>query len=396
MHMRPLILACTLAVLCPVKLAFPQTTAPATPEQILRSARDSEKDGIVKQLAQCPAIPPAQLSSVLQLGLRKGHLTLTTRLPATRGQSRVEIIDLPGICSLNLRQVGNEPAGKGAYEPDLFLLERYRFDELDSTVSALTVEALPTSVQLSWSSETLTGITQVMLIDQVSPTGPADDRAPANVIFKVSTHNNSGEGAEDAVELKSSDFVTLRREHPAEVQRYLGPIIRELHSDDEILPSDTVLAWQIFSGDAVVTDELERKTRAGVKQLDADDFAERDAATAALKKMGPVVAVALQRIDRATLSPQQSNIVDGLVKSFHPVTDETARKLGGDPAFLLSCLADDDPFVSQAALTRLRKVTGRAVPFDLTATRSVRRDAIEILRRRLDQISERVRPDTQK
>jgi hypothetical protein len=369
-----------LALLLPSAALIAQATRPANSREALQVAREAEKSGILKQLSDYPMLPPVKLSDVVILGLRGGHLTMQTRLAPTTMPSRLEISDLPGISTLTLRLMENTPVGSKPYEPAFFLLEHYQFDKPNSTVSCITVEALPTSVQLAWSSESLTGMSEVTMVEQVGPTGPAGNLQPANIELRVSNPPAEGDAGETQIELKAPDFQTLRREHPAEVEKYLGPIIRELHADAVVLPPDTVLAWQVFSSEAHLKPEFIDAVQRLVKQLDSDDFSQRESARQSLVKRGPE----LSRLDRSKLSPEQISTIDGFVRQFQPVSPDLAKRLSNDPAFLLSCLTDSDDFISHTAFAHLQTVSRTHLNFDFATQGQHRRDAVEKLRQQLE------------
>jgi hypothetical protein len=383
MRMRSFACFIALMVLSSVTVSG-QTTAPANQSTSnLELERQAEEAETIKQLIACPVIGPVKMGDVVILGIEQGHLTLNTRLPPTGVQSRLDIPGLDGICSLTSRQAGGHGASNAPYPPDFFLLSWFRFDEANLKDSAITVEALPTSVQISWMGENDDSVSQISLVDQVSPVGPAGSPAQANIYLQVNLPGKSGE-ANHQIQFKARDFVTLRREHPDEVEQYMRPIFRALHADTALLPPDTILAWQVFSADARPDPNLAGKVRKLVDRMDADDYKDRDAAVKDVEKIGPAAGLELARMDRSKLSPEQASRVDGLLKEFNPVSEEAARRLGSDQAFLLNCLQDTDAFIARAALAHLQKISP-GTSFDFALQGQSRRDAIEEIRKQLRQ-----------
>ena len=364
---------------------LPTTATASTRPAIdpLRSEHDAARREMKTLLDGCPTLPPAKLEDAVIFGIEQGHLTLNTRLPPTAVQSQIVITGLSGICTLTSRQIGNIPAQNAAYPPDLFLLERYRFDEPNLTDSMTTIEALPTSVHVSWIGEAKEGTTQIFLLDQVAPIGPPAALNPANIVLRVTLPQNTA-GHDGQIEIKARDFVTLRREHPTEVEQYLGPIFRELHADAVLLPSDTVLAWQVFAPDAKPNAEVLEKIHKLIGRLDSEEYEDRDAAARELEKLGPAALCELERVDQSKLSPEQDSRVSAILAKFHPVGQETASRLRNDREFLLNCLQDTDDFVARTALAHLQK-TSPSISFDFSLKDQARRDTIQRLREQLSQ-----------
>ena len=99
----------------------------------------------------------------------------------------------------------------------------------------------------------------------------------------TSTGPNNGPGGGDDpprpdVALTADSFADLARRHPAEVARYLEPVLRGLHADADALPPETALAYQVFAADVAVDPATADRVARLVARLDADDFHDRDAA----------------------------------------------------------------------------------------------------------------------
>ncbi len=367
-------------------------TRPATaPSPTLAALQASERDELLKSLP-ATALPLAPLADVADVGRDGDHLRVRTALAPTPGPCRIAVAGLPGyftVMNTALHARGGPPLAAGVHVPDGFLFEWYRFDLPGITDQATTVQVLPVNVQLVRVTETPDGGgSQVQLTEQrrtPSPDAVADGSAEPAVRLKVTYSAGRGDAPVPAqVECTAASFAALCRERPAEVARYLEPLLRDLHADAAALPVDLPLAYQVFAADVVVDPAVAEQVRTLVAGLDADEPHDRDTAGRQLDAMGPVAAAAVARIDPATLSPEQRARTAVLLRRARPLDAAAVARLAGDVDYLLDCLNADDPFVVGAALDRLRTVTGQDVPFDRSLTGPARRDAVWSLRQRLD------------
>ena len=363
----------------------PPATRPA-----LAALQAKERAETIAGLVDRPLLPPWPVADVARIGRDGDHLSVTSRLGPTPGQCRIDVTDIGGVCDVNrtaLRRPGLPPppaAGPAdATVPDAFLFDWYQFDQPGCTVVGTTVAVLPANVQIARTTETPDGGgTQLQLTEQRFP--PVDGGAPG-ISLKVTVTGPAADDAtsQPAVEVTAASFADLARRYPAEVGRYLEPVLRGLHAE-AVLPPETTLAYQVFAADVTVDPAAADRVRGLVARLDADDFHDRDAAVEALRAMGPVAAVAVARLDPARLSPEQRARTAAVVRRFRPVSDADAGRLADDADFLVNCLDDPDPFVVRTAMARLGRLTGRPIPFDPALTGQARRDAVRQLRQAID------------
>jgi hypothetical protein len=369
--------AAALLVAMATGAASAQVVPTTRPASLLEIAQHKEHDDAAKLSAALPGLPPAPLADVVQLGRDGDHLRVLTRLAPFDGQCRITIPELPGLCAVNvtlLRPPATQPA-----MPDLFNLEWSRFDQPGAVVTNITVGVLPANVQLVRYDEMFDhGDTQVQLTEQRNPSRRVG--AEPGIRLQVTHQGGWGRPAGANVEVTAASFGALCRLHPAEVARYVEPILRDLHADAAVLPPDATLAYQVFATDVSVDPTTKARVAELVKRLDADDFRDRDAAGAALLQLGPVAAVAVGQVDPATLSPEQRSRAAAVLRHARPASADDARRLGTDVDFLLNCLLVPDPFVTRVALARLGAVAGHAVAFDATLAGQARRDAVWRLR----------------
>jgi hypothetical protein len=179
------------------------------------------------------------------------------------------------------------------------------------------------------------------------------------------------------------DFLTLRRQYPAETTKYLEPIFRELHADGIAFSPDSKVAWQVFASEARADPSVTGKVSKIIQRLDSDDFHERESAAADLKQLGQPAAVVLWHTNRSALSAEQNSRIDAFLSEYQPVTDQDVKRLRTDVTFLLECLYDTDDFLVDTALAHLRQITGKPIDFDRTLRDEARREAVNQLRETL-------------
>src|SRR5665213_563740 len=180
------------------------------------------------------------------------------------------------------------------------------------------------------------------------------------------------------ISLTDKDFISLRHNHPAETEHWLRPVFRELHQEAAFAP-DAGAAWQVLLDDWPADGRVAARVLPHVKELDGEDWRVRHDASIALRKLGRDGAVAILRMDRRGLSPEQNARLDEVVSRFKPLSDAQARRLRDDPRFLLDCLYCDQATARRLALARLRQVTGKQIAFNLDADADDRMAAIGAL-----------------
>lgn len=381
------------------------TPCGATDEQVgpqsLQSLQRSEQQDMERRTAEYPQLAPIALRDALIFRMENNALAVFTRLPPTVSMSRVKVDGLPGLCVTDVHGAPS-PEPSAPYSPTVLLFMYYDFSKPGSITAALTVQVTPMNMQVSQDIETPTGIQQVSLIQNFP--GLGDSEPP--VRLRVSIHDKPGGEAVDPattapvtqpeaaipaaenvevsaalnIERTAPDFVTLRRRFPAEMARYVEPIFRELHADTVIFGADRKLALQVFASDAQPDPQLIARVKQIVTRLDSDDFREREAGAADLKRLDERAVTALTRLDRGALSPEQNSRIDSFLSACKPVSDDDARRLRDDVDFLIDCLHDEDDFIVRSALARWRELSGREIRFDNTLRGDARRAAVNALR----------------
>jgi hypothetical protein len=362
--------------------ALGQATGPSPTVAAMQAA---ERNKTADDMAKLPELPPAPIADVAQLRRDGDRLQIVTALAPAQGQWRIRVTDLDGLFSVNNNVVHRRgapalaplpPGGRAV--PEFFLFEWFQFDQPGLTDVGTTLQTLPINVQLSRTTETPDGGgMQIQVIEQRYP-GAWGDGPPLK--FTVSDQGGNGRPPAPDQAWSAESFGALCRLHPGPVARYLEPILRDLHADAAVLTPEPALAYQVFAADVAVDPAAEKKVKALVAQLDADDFHDRDAAGEQLRALGPVAAVVIGRMKVDDLSPEQRARTAAVLRHFRPVDGADADRLRGDADYLLTCLNDTDPFVVRSALGRLREVVGHGVSFDGSLTGQARRDAVWRLR----------------
>jgi hypothetical protein len=194
--------------------------------------------------------------------------------------------------------------------------------------------------------------------------------------------NDGGPNGFVNTNIEEKDFATLRRLHHSDTERWLRPILKELHQG-AAFAADPAAAWQILADQWPSDDHLQELVAENLKPLDDDDFRVRRRACDALQKLGRDGALAMMKMDRHGLSLEQMVRLDEVVSRFKPLSDSEARRLGKDPGFLLDCLYGQDAIARKLAIERLRAVTAVPIAFDVNAGDDERINAVNALREKL-------------
>jgi hypothetical protein len=346
--------------------AAPATTAPDEKPPTLGEAKAKQQVEALTEVAKLPIINAKQISDVLSITLRDSDLMVSTRLPPT-DDAVVRVPGMPGLSRMHVMASQLDPGQVAGFEfsnvdyspPDVIAVHTsvgmaagqvtiFRaYDRLDDETQ---------TVQLLQHPDAADGEPRVSLYVQI--TGPTP--------VKVTRTANS--------------VVDLRRLYPADVAKYVDPIFRTLRQNGFLARIEPRLAWQVFADAYEPTPQLLSQVQALVAKLDAEQFRERESASAELEKLGQPAALVVMKMDRNKLSAEQLARLDAFLAKFKIITDAEISRLRQERDFLLDCLNSDDAPIRQAALTSLRQVTGKEIAFDLSADSDARLAAIGRLR----------------
>lgn len=359
----------------------PATTAPAASAPVDAQAAalaDNAKDqqAILQQMASLPDLGTFDIHQVMRLKIEDGHLCVYTSLGETPRRAKLKLKDMTGFCTVQIQ--GKQ--GPGESRARLVNFEYWQFDRPGTLVVNTDLMAVAGNVQVTQSSESLGDNWNISLIDN---RGLAAVNDPTPVHLHVQRYSTFGNSQPLRLELEAPTIADLRRQYAQETERYLRPILRDLRLNASLFAIDAKLAWQVFADRYPLDPALPAKVRALVAQLGSDEFKERERASAQLKAIGQPAAIVVQRLNDATLSPEQRNRIDNFLVPYRTLGPGDAHHLSTDVGFLLGCLDGDDDALRVVALDQLRKVTGQTLAFDLHASDDDRCLRVDQLRQQL-------------
>ena len=333
-----------------------------------------------KEAQQLKAIKADRIEDVLQFTIQDNDLALRTALAPTDGYVRLHAEGISGFAKVLVTATASGNA---------FNLIHQDFSPADAMVIFTTVFSVPHNLHVSRDEERADERRNIQLIqsDQYTAEGDGKIKLYINVSKKM-----SGEVTAD-LKLSAANILELRRKHPVEVAKYVEPIFRDLRQEAILGAVDPRLAWQVFGSLFAAPRELETKVQSLVKQLDAESFQDREAASASLAKLGAPAAIVLSRLLRSGMTEEQQTRIDALVAPYKPLPDEEAARLRADKFFLLDTLYCDEPQIRTWAHKELNAVLKSPVAFDVNAPLEKRKAAISRIRDSLLQ-SSATRPAT--
>jgi len=213
---------------------------------------------------------------------------------------------------------------------------------------------------------------------------PADTDPATRVRLIVQI--SSAEDAGTTLTRAAPSFVDLRRTYPADVNRLIRPLVRDLGEEARVFAVDSLSAWQVLGGDAPPDAKTEDSVKKILTDLDADEFKQRLAAQRRLADLGQPAALALYRLDRSKLSPEAAGAVDSFLAGYHPLSDAEAARLGHSADFLLDVLLCDDPTLRRLAAVRLERDSHADVPVAVVDPKTPvwqRTELVDALRQKL-------------
>jgi hypothetical protein len=300
-----------------------------------------------------PPAPTAKLADVCRLHVVKGLLQLDSDVPAN-----VNIVDAPkspdGSYTLDITRGGTDALNtfdlqlnRQTSEYELAVGLMVQGNQLRMQYDATATSAI--------GSERFISLGQNMFMFGAKPPGL---QPPLSLSLRQQMRRWGG-----GPQIRASSFDELITNYPQEREQYLRPMLRELHQED-LLPPANLEALQVFADDLPPDPQKAKQINDLVAQLDADSSDDRDAATEKLKVMQGDAILALTKLDRSTLSPEQTARVDGICRDFKPLTPDEIQAKRKDVKFLLMALASDEEPIRIAALKALHAVSDQSFSFD--------------------------------
>lgn len=359
----------------------PQPVAPQnapaadqTGPDALEIMRNEFRRQILSELRDLPDLGTLSPQQIVQFSLRERDLEAHTPLAATEKTAKVQIRGLPGHATVTVTVLPNVPT------PFLQLI--HRNTEHSGAVMVMTsVFAGPTHVQVVRDIQRPDMDISVQLVQNLVARGTEDDDKVVSM-YITSIDSQSGLSLLD-LRANAPSFSDLQKMHPNAISEYLRPIFRDLGQDTALFGLADAIAWQVLSPLATVDPQIEQQVAQLVRQLDAEEARERESAGEALQQLGLPGVLALLRMDRSTLSPEQHARIDAIVAPYQTLDAEQAKALRLDRRFLLDTMENEDPALRRLALKQLQETTGQAIQFDVDAPREQRKQALQQLRRQL-------------
>lgn len=188
----------------------------------------------------------------------------------------------------------------------------------------------------------------------------------------------------------ASSFAELYARHPDECRRYVRPMLKRFAGEDPlaIKAADAYRLFPELQPDPRVMGQVMELLSA----LDSPVAAERNRASQALARLGAPGVLAVLRMDRAFLTPEQHARLDEFIAAHDDRRFADADEARKDPWVLVDCLEFDDPAVRTAARAVLAALLGGDVKFDPLAPPEARSAAADRLRDRLAKLPASTRP----
>jgi hypothetical protein len=338
-------------------------------------ARRREELAALRDSEELPLVEVQRISDIAELFIEDGAIHVRSSLKPAFNRMAVRWPGMPGFARVVML---NYPAGATPpAEPAQMLFEHFDTSRPGTVLTHTTISAsINLEIVRYW--QTLSQTWQVSLMQR----SPRFDEV-GGVILRVSGSDSITGESVNELALEAPTLKELRQDYPEEVARYVLPILRDLGQERLVLNVTDPAAWQVLGSPDDVPAERRKRIDQLVKQLDAREHKERQAAADALTQMGQDAAIVLQHLPRENLSPEQRSQIDAILVPFEPLTAEEVAQFRNDPAFLLDCLYSENRTLRRKALERLEQVIGEDLDHDVQADPASQTDALSRLRQRL-------------
>jgi hypothetical protein len=416
LHPRALFLALLLAgASAPSTAPAPLAPDRGSPAGQQRKQRLEQYESMRQSVSEMPPVAARSVDDLFRLRIKGPDLALENLVsndPSKEESYRVELPQFRGptsvtIATVPFREAFLVPPKGGAPDPAAAdAVGQYRAFSLSSlempdgdTLVELEVVALPGQLHVQRKVYSSASSRTVMVVQQRLAEGVRAPDAPAVTVSVRDFSTNPGRVRGNVPPpvnqvLLAKDFQTLLREHPAEVEEHVRPLLRAVGQEALFAP-DEMVAWQVFAERWKPDPGVLKKVRAILPSLDHPDYRTRENAVRELEALGKPGAAALVGMDRTGFSPERNLLIDRALAPFNRLKPEEAERLRSDAGFLLDCLFSADAEIRAAALERLKKHAGAQIKFDLNAPAPERAAAAAALREKLLPVAATTRPTTQ-
>lgn len=327
----------------------PPTTRPIAPP--LEQLRAEAEDRLRTAAADAPLLSPMPrpIAGVLRITLADDLMQVECTAGETDGFKRVALSDVSGLATLNASP-GTPESGR----PSFVDFNHVEFDAPGAIAHSLQIFARGDYVQIAWDEATPQASSRIQLIQ--APQMADDPDAVVRLYYDRFDAVTEEQLARKQFSARS--FPALWAAHRAEVGRLVVEPLRRRGLHAGLLATPPALGWQVLGPTAEPPQEVKARVAELVRQLDAEAFADREAAAESLRQMGSPAAVALRAISPDTLSEEQRRAIDAIVAKYTVVPDAAAKAMARDPAFLIGCLYADDAGLWPLAAEALRRLHG--------------------------------------
>jgi hypothetical protein len=303
----------------------------------------------------------ATAAEVCSFSVQEGRLVVQTKLqlPENAGYQPLLITGVPGTANVMSRK------------------ETFRLTiHLPSDKGNTAINILQYSDRLSINRTTSTGDRSQQITYSQNENIPGGALQLTVLIQEIRTGQVISHNVYTAANLPE-----MRRRHANALRQHLGPILRMFNSYVG-MGADPGTARQVLAEPQPKAD-LAATVKDLVTRLDAENFAQRDAAATKLKGLGADAGPLLRALDRSQLSEHQKLVLAEIIHSLNQLSVEELNRLRRDREFLIDCLYCEEADLTEKALAQLQVVVGKPVEFDNKLSGDSRDKAIEALRVKL-------------
>jgi hypothetical protein len=364
-------------------IAVAQETQPANPE----AERQAQIQELQKRASSLPQVKADSIQQLVRFSIEENMLAARTQITSPDPQESEVHVTVPGLKGVVFVSVygPQDPNDKHNSENVGRNFQIVQNDLTNPAAGTVITHVQATGGRLivARDSENEQAAWNIQLIqDPPTPAGTEQDEEPVRLL--VQRNDESGNAANNLdLKLSGKTFIDLRRKHPAEVNQYFRPIIREFGQEAEVFGVPAPVAWEVLGMNYAPDQEMTRKVNQILAKLDADNFRDRENALEELKKLGQPAAIVLAKIDRSKLSLQQSSGVETFLAEFAPLAPAESARLANDKDFLIDVLYNQDPTLVKLAQDQLSNVIGHPIRIDPGGDAAARADAIAKLRQEL-------------
>jgi len=369
---RSIIPTVALALIGPTALfAAPPSTQPTTIPTSRPATTEPAANADAASEESMPQMEWPTIATAVKLAMKDKMLVMTTDLPAIEEAARLKVADFPGKTVAVVNHQHELP----------IITIRHDISVPPSTSIIYTLSSLQSDVRLSVDSEDGKELKSVQFIQNNMTEGLDPTDAPVKLYVSVTDMVNGTKPVD--LKLLADDVVQLRRKYPRETAMYFQPMLAALRQDEVVFAVDHRAAWQVLQSHLTVDAKTEDKVKALIKELDAEEYATREAASESLEKLGEPAALVAMRMDRTGLSSEQNSRLDTFLSPYKPLNETDARKYATDVWFLIDCLYTDDQTIRDVAVKQLRGVTSRPIDLKTDSSPTTWRSSVRELRKQL-------------